>query len=126
MAEEEEYFTSLGPGQADKSEPDLEQDSEQDSELNSTLNTDIKIKPSNYNTNTSNVAPIVKQELVEIDDELFKKILFFMLFRDVIFFKFSDINQKIDNEIFLSKIKKKKNTSKLQDLLKLLLCFIII
>jgi hypothetical protein len=71
--EERDNFTSLVPGPADTSELDV-------SELDKVPVDRTTIKPSKYNINTSKVAPIVEQELVEIDDELFKKILFFTIY----------------------------------------------
>lgn len=71
-------FTSLVPGPEDKSELDSELDS--DPELDIISDTRTTIKPSIHDKYTSKVAPIVEEKLVKIDDDLFKKILFFTVF----------------------------------------------
>lgn len=50
-----------------------------DSELDKTLKTSTTIKPRNDNY-TRKVVPLVDKELVKIDNELFKKVLFFMIY----------------------------------------------
>jgi hypothetical protein len=105
MATEKDNFTGLVTDlDSDKSElekdPDLDRSLVANTKIKpSNYNTNTKIKPSNYNTNTSTskVAPLVVEPLVKIDDELFRKVLFFTLFIDVQKFDFSDKTKKIDD-----------------------------
>lgn len=66
------------------------------SELDRPVDTTSKTKPSNYKR-TSKVAPHYKEEVVKIDDKLFKKVLFFSLFKAAVFSNFSDSNYDINN-----------------------------
>lgn len=87
------------PGAEDQgqvSELDQVSDPGPDPELDQPVNTTYKTKPSNY-TQTSKVAPPYTEKIVEINDELFKKVLFFTLFQEPVYSNFSDSTYNINN-----------------------------